>query len=96
MIVNHLLGVFICMLNCVELIRIFQHFQQLHILHRGNRKAGPDGGNGGIGGDVILQADVSVKQLRHVRKYLKGEDGGSGQTKACHGRNGKDLIVKVS
>jgi GTP-binding protein len=65
------------------------------ILKRGNRKAGPDGGNGGIGGNVILEADVSVKQLRHVRKYLKAEDGGGGQTKSCHGRHGKDLVVKV-
>ncbi len=65
------------------------------ILQRGNRKAGPDGGNGGMGGNVILEADVSLKQLRHVRKYLKAEDGTGGQTKACHGRNGKDLIIKV-
>lgn len=68
---------------------------KLILLHRGNRKAGPDGGNGGDGGNVILEADISLKQLRHIKKYLKAEDGGSGQTKACHGRNGKDLIVKV-
>jgi GTP-binding protein len=49
-----------------------------------------------MGGNVILEADVSLKQLRHVRKYLKAEDGRGGQTKACHGRNGKDLIIKVN
>ena len=40
--------------------------------------------------------DVSVKQLQHVKKHLRADDGGGGQTKACHGRNGKDLIVKVT
>ena len=61
----------------------------------GNRRAGPDGGNGGIGGNVVLEADVSVKQLQHVRKHLKADNGEGGQTKGCNGKNGKDLIVKV-
>ncbi|XP_028409973.1 mitochondrial ribosome-associated GTPase 2-like [Dendronephthya gigantea] len=67
-----------------------------HLLRTaGNRKAGPDGGNGGVGGNVVLEADISIKQLRHVKKYSKAENGGNGQTKACHGKNGKHLIVKV-
>ena len=69
--------------------------KNLSFFFRGNRRAGPDGGNGGDGGNVILEADVSKKHLRHVKKYLKAEDGGNGRTKACHGRNGNDLIIKV-
>ncbi|MCR5799506.1 MAG: GTPase ObgE [Lachnospiraceae bacterium] len=58
---------------------------------------GPDGGDGGNGGSVILEIDDGLNTLvdfRNVRKYLAehGEDGGK---RNCHGKNGKDVILKV-
>ncbi len=58
---------------------------------------GPDGGDGGRGGDLIFEADSGVNTLnefRHVRKY-KAEDGEPGGKKRCHGKDGKDKIIKV-
>ena len=58
---------------------------------------GPDGGDGGKGGDLIFEVDRSINNLNDfhaVRKYAAecGEEGGG---KRCHGKNGKDLVVKV-
>jgi len=58
---------------------------------------GPDGGDGGNGGSVILEIDDGLNTLtdfRNIRKYLAehGEDGGK---RNCHGKNGKDVILKV-
>ena len=58
---------------------------------------GPDGGDGGKGGDLIFEVDKGMTTLgdfRMKRKYA-AEDGEQGGAKRCHGRNGKDLIVKV-
>jgi len=58
---------------------------------------GPDGGDGGEGGDLIFEVDKGLNTLsdfRFVRKY-SAEDGENGGKNNCHGRNGKDLIVKV-
>lgn len=58
---------------------------------------GPDGGDGGKGGDVIFTVDKGLNTLtdfRHKRKYL-AEDGESGGKKKCHGKDGKDIIIKV-
>lgn len=58
---------------------------------------GPDGGDGGRGGDLIFEVDEGLNTLtdfRFVRKY-SAEDGEGGGKKRCHGRDGKDLIVKV-
>ena len=58
---------------------------------------GPDGGDGGKGGDLIFEVDEGLNTLtdfRYVRKYC-AEDGEPGGKKKCHGKNGKDLIVKV-
>ncbi len=58
---------------------------------------GPDGGDGGRGGDLIFEVDPGINTLnefRHIRKYC-AEDGEPGGKKRCHGRDGKDLIVKV-
>lgn len=60
-------------------------------------KGGPDGGDGGKGGDVIFQADPNLNTLTDFRfkPNLKAEPGGSGSKRNRHGKNGKDLIVKV-
>ena len=58
---------------------------------------GPDGGDGGRGGDVIFEVDDGLNTLtdfRHVRKYVAA-DGEPGGTRRCHGRDAKDLVVKV-
>ncbi len=58
---------------------------------------GPDGGDGGRGGDVIFEVDDGLNTLtdfRHVRKYV-ASDGEPGGTRRCHGKDAKDLIVKV-
>ncbi|MFC1497856.1 GTPase ObgE [Verrucomicrobiota bacterium] len=60
-------------------------------------KGGPDGGDGGRGGHVILKADKDVDSLirLHFVPHQKAKNGGPGQGSKKHGRNGKDLIVKV-
>jgi len=58
---------------------------------------GPDGGDGGNGGSVIFEVDEGLNTLtdfRHIRKYSAG-DGEEGGKKNCHGKNGKDIIIKV-
>ena len=58
---------------------------------------GPDGGDGGRGGDVIFVVEEGLNTLvdfRHVRKY-QAEDGEPGGKKRCHGKDGKDIIIKV-
>ena len=58
---------------------------------------GPDGGDGGKGGDVIVVVDKGINTLidfRNIRKY-KAEDGENGAKRNCHGKNGKDIVLKV-
>jgi len=58
---------------------------------------GPDGGDGGRGGDIIFQVEKGLNTLgdfRHTRKYV-AEPGDNGGKKNCHGKDGKDLIIKV-
>ena len=58
---------------------------------------GPDGGDGGKGGDLIFEVDHGMNTLsdfRHNQKYF-AEDGEPGGKKRCHGRDGKDLVVRV-
>ena len=58
---------------------------------------GPDGGDGGRGGDVIFEVDKGLNTLvdfRHKTKY-KAQDGEEGGKKRCHGKDAKDLILKV-
>lgn len=58
---------------------------------------GPDGGDGGKGGDVFFVVDKGMNTLqnfRYKKKYAaeNGEEGGGNRR---HGKNGKDLILKV-
>lgn len=58
---------------------------------------GPDGGDGGRGGDLIFEVDQGLNTLtdfRFIRKYQAG-DGQNGAKKRCHGKDGKDIIIKV-
>ncbi len=58
---------------------------------------GPDGGDGGNGGSVYFEADSGLNTLygyRHKRKFA-AEDGEDGSKRRCHGKDGKDLILKV-
>ncbi|CAG6021666.1 unnamed protein product [Menidia menidia] len=56
---------------------------------------GPDGGNGGDGGSIIIKADRFVKSLAQVVTLYKGEDGQSGGSKNCYGRNGSTTYISV-
>ncbi len=59
--------------------------------------AGPDGGDGGTGGDVVIIADSSVTDLRMFKRkrLYKAVDGEDGKGKNKHGKQGKDLILRV-
>ena len=58
---------------------------------------GPDGGDGGKGGDLIFEVDNGMNTLNdfHVSRKFAAENGEEGGGKRCHGKNGKDRIVKV-
>ena len=58
---------------------------------------GPDGGNGGKGGDILVAADRQLSTLHSLsrRRHWKADKGGNGAGKKMHGKNGKDLIIKV-
>lgn len=58
---------------------------------------GPDGGDGGDGGDIIFIADPNLKTLMDFkyRQHYKSENGGNGMGGNKHGRNGKDLVIRV-
>lgn len=58
---------------------------------------GPAGGNGGNGGNIIIVGDhneSNLNNLRYLRK-ITAENGGNGAIKTMHGKNGKDIYVKV-
>lgn len=58
---------------------------------------GPDGGDGGDGGNIVIEADsqeCTLSTLR-VNQCYQAEDGFPGTKCNRHGRNGKDLVLKV-
>ncbi len=60
-------------------------------------RGGPCGGDGGSGGSIIIRAEAGVNSLvefAHQRQW-RGEAGGPGLGKDCHGRNGRDTILRV-
>jgi len=60
-------------------------------------KGGPNGGDGGDGGDVIIQVDSHMTTLldfRYKRLY-KAENGKPGGGALKHGKEGKDVLIKV-
>lgn len=44
----------------------------------------------------LLSADRFVKSLAQVVPVYKGEDGESGGSKNCYGRNGSPTYIRVS
>ena len=60
-------------------------------------RGGPDGGDGGHGGDVWVVADRNVASLLAFRDFpfRRATDGGHGQGRKRHGRNGTDELVSV-
>jgi GTP-binding protein len=60
-------------------------------------RGGPNGGDGGNGGSVYMVADKSLNTLYHLtgRHHWRAQRGGHGQGSDCHGKNGKDLHIRV-
>ncbi|MCM3086623.1 GTP-binding protein [Bhargavaea ginsengi] len=58
---------------------------------------GPAGGDGGKGADVIFEVDEGLRTLMDFRyqKHFKAQRGEHGMSKSMHGKNAKDMIVKV-
>ncbi|MDX6662048.1 MAG: GTPase, partial [Solirubrobacterales bacterium] len=66
--------------------------REAHVPH-----GGPDGGDGGRGGDVVLVADDSRRDLTELRfrPQLRAGRGGHGRGKQQHGPRGEDRVVRV-
>jgi GTP-binding protein len=60
-------------------------------------KGGPDGGDGGNGGNIILKVNPAKRTLYDFRrqKLIKAKNGGYGQGKQRHGKNGEDKIIEL-
>jgi GTP-binding protein len=60
-------------------------------------KGGPDGGDGGRGGDVVLVADPSLRDLSSLqrRRWIKASRGENGRGARKHGADGGDVEVRV-
>jgi len=60
-------------------------------------KGGPDGGDGGRGGDVVLFADPSLRDLSSLqrRRLIKATRGENGRGARKHGADGDDVDVRV-
>ena len=58
---------------------------------------GPDGGDGGNGASIYLEGDSAVTTLQTFRhkKQFRAESGAHGKGKDMHGRNGRELVLKV-
>ncbi|HSJ17367.1 MAG TPA: GTPase ObgE [Solirubrobacterales bacterium] len=61
-------------------------------------KGGPDGGDGGRGGDVVVVADPSLRDLASLRRgsHVRAGRGRHGQGKQRHGARGDDALVRVA
>ncbi|HVU76093.1 MAG TPA: GTPase ObgE [Gaiellaceae bacterium] len=60
-------------------------------------KGGPDGGDGGRGGDVVLRADPSLRDLSSLqrRRWIRAERGENGRGARKHGADGADVELRV-
>jgi GTP-binding protein len=60
-------------------------------------RGGPDGGDGGRGGDVVLLADASLRDLSALqrRRWIKASRGENGRGARKHGADGGDIEVRV-
>ncbi|KAK1278925.1 hypothetical protein QJS04_geneDACA003310 [Acorus gramineus] len=59
---------------------------------------GPSGGDGGRGGNVYIEADLSMNSLLPFRKsvHFRAGRGGHGQGRNQGGAKGEDVVVKVA
>jgi GTP-binding protein len=60
-------------------------------------KGGPDGGDGGRGGDVVVLADPSLRDLSSLGRIrrVQAKRGGNGQGSRKHGADGADSEIRV-
>jgi GTPase len=60
-------------------------------------RGGPDGGDGGRGGHVYLLADAHLNTLLPFkeRRRFAADRGGNGGSSRKHGRDGRDVVVRV-
>jgi GTP-binding protein len=60
-------------------------------------KGGPDGGDGGRGGDVLVRADPTLRDLSSLRgrRVVRGGRGGSGRGSRKHGADGDHAELRV-
>jgi GTPase len=60
-------------------------------------RGGPDGGDGGHGGDVVLVADPSKRDLGALRgsKHFRAQRGRHGEGSNRHGARGEDVEIPV-
>lgn len=58
---------------------------------------GPAGGDGGKGGSIILETDPSKTTFLDFKykRYFVAQNGEPGKPKNQHGKNAKDIIIKV-
>ena len=58
---------------------------------------GPCGGDGGRGGSIVFQVNPQLSTLQDITlKHLySAENGANGSGKNRHGKNGKDIIIKI-
>ena len=60
-------------------------------------KGGPSGGDGGRGGSIIFQVNKQLSTLQDItlNHLYRAENGANGGGKNMHGKNGKDIIIKI-
>ncbi len=60
-------------------------------------RGGPAGGNGGNGGSIYFVSDTNVDHLIYLRyrPIIKAKNGSPGEGSNKHGKNGKDVYIKV-
>ncbi len=60
-------------------------------------KGGPDGGDGGRGGDVVVVADSTLRDLSTLQRirWVNAGKGGSGRGSRKHGADGDDAEIRV-
>lgn len=60
-------------------------------------KGGPAGGDGGRGGNIYFVADENMSTLLDFayKSVYRAEDGQNGGNKNCHGKDGKDVFLKM-
>jgi GTP-binding protein len=60
-------------------------------------RGGPDGGDGGRGGNVVIRAKASLRDLSslHGVRRIRASRGGNGRGKRRHGADGEDVELAV-